>query len=355
MAESLLTTYINELLGYVGDDGVILEDMETQVNTVIIKISDLSGMEVSVDLSDRIVVNGVTCTSKNMLKQALTSEAERSDLSQFFSGTNVEVGLLGSTGGEMLAKRLMAANGGTTSSKESFSFTYSADAENGIYILSSSYFKIVVQETREEQLANIFITSPSKEQELMIFMDDDPWPYIQYYIYKGGSGDFFIKGFRTADATEPDPETAEETFVDISMNQYTAGSGGVGNRPIVCNNRAEGGFAVIAMQNKQSGSSITETDSVAALIMNQSAAPLFIFMNDEAEVTERWAADLEMRQSIVPSSENRVHLAPIFAPSCGLYTSRYSYWAAVAPMDGVYDLTADSSYRYDHGFCLRKY
>lgn len=355
MAESLLTTYINELLGYVGDDGVILEDMETQVNTVIVKIEDLSGMEISVDLSNRIIVNGVTCTSKNMLKQALTSEAERSDLSQFFSGTNVEVGLLASTGGETLAKRLMAANGGTTSNKESFSFTYSADAENGVYTLSSSYFKIIIQEIREGQMANIALTTPSGEQELLIFSEYEDFPYIQYYIYKGGSGDFFIKGVRTADAVEPDPDTAEETFGDISMNQYGAGSGSVGNRPLVCNNNAEGGFAVIAMQNKQSDSSVTETDSVAALVMNTNAAPLFIFMNDEAEATERWAANLEMRQSIVPSSENRVHLAPIFAPSCGLYTSRYSYWAAVAPMDGVYDLTADSSYRYDHGFCLRKY
>lgn len=355
MAESLLQTYYNDLLSHIEEDGTIKSGEEAQVNSVISNINELTGLDISIDQTNHIVVNDVSQMSKADLTNALNAAAQATDLSQYFSGRSYEVGMLNTTGGVELAKRLLAANGGSSVHTDAMSFSYSEDTTNGIYILSSANFSIEIHEQVNEQARAVLIKSPNGQRVIDIFQSDKT--NIVYYIYKGGSGDFYMKGYCTNDETAPDPETAEEDFAAIEMNRYDISSTTVDEEEVfyIRTSSDEGGFAVVCMKNEQEGAPITDTDSCAAVIMGTGRKPLYLMMNDNSTFEEAWATGSSVRQSIVPSLGEKAHLAPIFAPSCELYTSRYSRWAMISPRDGMYDMSADSKYRYDHGFCLKIY
>lgn len=358
MADWAISSMISKLTGYLGVDGVILPDKEQLAQDAIDQINGYSGLNLSIDENNRVSLDGTSYTSADDLTAAVEADfSEYSDLSGYFYDHDYEIGILSDTGGTELAKRILSACG--------VSLTYTYSSEEHLHSLTCDYFNIYIIEGYTDN--NTFVyprivveakPSASMSQWIDILntseMEGTGKRYVYYYIFKG-AGDFFIKTVSLATNDQlPDPDDAEEFFKDVTMCRYYYNSDSEKVEPMVYGTDIYGGFAVVAMIHWEEDTS--DDGGFDFVLMSYNNAPLLVGRSLVTKFfREKYLMPLSIKQSLTNSTEATTALAPIYAPTGGLYSSRYSYWGLIAAYDDVYDLLIGfSRYRYDHGFCLAR-
>lgn len=363
----LVTGYVSSLVEYMGADSKISPDKRELVESLLSKISSVSGgIDIGMDANGYITVDGVSYLDGAELENAIDVASTNSNYTNFFTlGSDYEFGIVNSSGGERMATAIMAAT-------RSLQSSYEADKTNKVHIISNPNFVLRIYEYNPNadpvQYPNITVSCGLNGwTEVSMFNDADIRnQYSQrnanlHYQVIRLSGEALVKLYINETDAPEEEDDWEEKFEDVSINKYTIKDGSVAyNGSYETNaksfgNGYAGGFAIIEMYNNSLSASYKDEDLWCVLFMSQNGAPLYTAMTLTGDASEIYANPLTFAPTITNSIDTKMHLAPIYSPSSLLYSSRNARWAIMRHTNGIYAVTS-SIYRYrcDYGLCMKE-
>lgn len=383
MAEfgGMVDTAITKLKGCVDSYGRIIDGRESDITESIGTITGSLGIDMTTttvtdpELGEyqAVQVGEHICTSPDDIYDEVYEAGGDMTVDNFFTGSsNLCAGILSTTGGEYLAKAF-------TFAAPNANLRFEKNSEDlHAYDVIGPDFKIKIEEAiTGTRPARIYIYSEYAPYEYYTMEPfnsqycyhlSTPLCFIRYYLYKGGSGDCYLKGYYSNDTTPFDqehPEQAEEEFENVSMNILKGYVSANGSYVLEKDSKNYGGFSIVGVEPKMTKEKSEDEDysftfktssasNYATVVWKTDGSPLHVSLNS---ATRKWGkenANENCRRLITNSSNQILALAPLFTPGSHEFGSINSYWSMVIFKDGTYDLSVTDglNYRYDHGFVL---
>lgn len=374
---SYILPYIQKLPGFIDSQGIIIpEQAQNATDTIEFLKSYYPDLDISTNTDNKIVVEGTICNSPTELSDKLTSEAEKRAENEYFKDNDVYVGIITTGGVNDFSRALTFACGAKASVTELTGDSYA------IVKCSSFQVKVVASDGTMPAKILVYYKYGGVNNWISVFDDEKAlerssgiykYLYLKYMICKGSSGDCYVKGYYTYDATPPSQENFEEEFANCSMGLFeyfwnsTTQKYELGKRNMSASEELQyGGFALIGMTNmideskelgaySFSSSYDKKADVYAYVLWKKDGAPLIVHSDEIGRGVEVEISGNNWSRIVTNANEQLVSMAPIFAPSSKNYVSAFSYWAMISSKDGVYELNAGGfgqNYRFDHGFVM---
>lgn len=354
---SVVQGFLNSIAGYLTEEGIVPDEARDAVTGLLSSISTVvPGVTLGVDPYGVITVDGVGYTGIDDISVAVDEASQSAVLSNYFLGESVEYGVL-SSGTENVQALITLLQACT-------SLDFTATSEGTIHTLTNANFCIDIYEydvTKDPiQKANIVLRcGPMQNQSISVLADSsNRGVYLKYQITQSSTGDALVKVIATNDATPIDDyETGDALFADVGFAYYEARENDAEN--VTPWSSGYGGFAIIELQPEGPGIvsySDEKPDIWGFALMSIHGAPLFVGTSISPSISRLYAHNNEMQPTITyQTSDDKMHLAPIYAPSCLMYTSKYARFGIMTNRSGTYEFTYgnEGTYRYDHGFCVR--
>lgn len=369
---SYILPYIQKLPGFIDSQGIIIpEQAQNATDTIEFLKSYYPDLDISANADNKIVVEGTICNSPSELSDKLTSEAEKRAENEYFKDNDVYVGIITTGGVNDFSRALTFACSAKASVTELTGDSYA------VVKCSSFQVKVVASDGTMPAKILVYYKYGGVNNWISVFDDESAASvssgnvlYLKYMICKGSSGDCYVKGYYSSDATHPDKDNFEEEFADCNMGLFDYSWDSSTEKWVLSKthyaNLNHGGFSLIGMTNMideskelgaySFGSSYDKKADVYAYVLwKKDGAPLIVHSDEIGRGIEIEVSGNNWSRIVTNANEQLVSMAPIFAPSSKNYVSAFSYWAMISSKDGVYELNAGGfgqNYRFDHGFVM---
>ena len=356
----------------IGQDGKVLEGMESTFSEYKELLNPYLEMNISTDDSGNVTLDGVSYETLTGFDDAFNEKAQKCTITEYFTDDRLYYcGVLTNelSSAEALAKALCSACDGLVAETFQTTGDYTDYIKIGFGNYSSS-FSIVIYRANNGNRAKIQLgaaTMPGVLAETIDILGENASTVstglnIAYFIHIGRTGDFYLKCYYTSSTTAPAFEDAEESFKDISMNAYDVYSyddQGTERYRVSHMSRLGGynwgGFAVVEMEN------ITNIDDTRwdVVLFSAVGSPLVVGITNDALTSKdlnNYDASPMFYRAVTNATEQISCNAPIYSPGSDPYVSKNSQWGLVSVKDGYYEIS-DGAYMghhaiYDHGFVL---
>lgn len=361
---TLLSSKFQELKAYLGSDGKVIEGNEDKANKLAEEIETLSGIPVKIGGLGYVQIGSEEYTDVTAFSDAFTERAEKNTNSAYFpDGKQIYAGVLTSTDESVqnMVRAIAAASGNGIA----LLGRYNSADRIGTLNDQEHGFSILITPSDGQTHAQVYVAGPDQMDlysglTLPLFNEMIPETSgklnIMYFIFKGKSGDCYLKGFYTDSTTPPDEENAEDFFSECHMNCYDITreiySDGTYEDTFILSDDPYGGFAIISMVEKIEQKSFRHD----LVLFSRKRTPLMC-IHGEIDIDLDLCVT-EFNQVITNNYDSASAPAPIYTPTTETYASEMSYWGIIVPKDGYYYIDFDLSYYgakyvYDHGFVMR--
>lgn len=392
-----IMSHLTTLKNYISDTGVITGPDEV-VNPLLEDLSELTHLDFGKTVEGNLTIGGTTITDIEQIDVDVSDQMKEYEYSSYFYGGGESCyGVVTTTGGEKLATIIAAALSGQ---KE---YIFTPDTENKQYSLTLSLpnpeseegeeaevtgvLNIIIKEysPTSGQLPGIYIQtaddpdmSPPLSMFNEIFINEEHPGAVNFYyeVYKGTSGDAYIKGFLSSEVIEIDEDTAPELFNDVTPATYTCWTGefraadydrwsDLGYIQPDTNWLTDksfgsghcGGFAIAQMMSVTTTLNdailLNPNDLWGVVFMGENELPIYVAMTGAVTsipADGSYSFSLpEIRGATRNPDHDAINMGRIFAPSTGGFVARYASFLIMGP-GGVYD---SGEYRVDHGLCIK--
>lgn len=353
----IITGFLGTLKTLIGADGRIPEENMAEATTLVNNISSVANINMGIDAFGVVTVEGVSYDVPDNLDEAVEAASQDSILSNYFDGSETEYGVISDAASvQTLITQIQAAT--------KLDFTYVS--EGTVHHIINKNFCIDIYEydstANPVQYADVVLRcGPLQNFQVSVFGYDTRETltsayYVAYQLAKSPTGDMLMKGYVTADNTPIDPDQGEEMFASVGYAAYTIKE--VDGVDILKHDNFEyGGFIVMQMQYK--GPNLLDNaeadESWAFGLMGTRGAPIYVGNSYSEGITSEYCHNAWLTHTSTSfPADDKLHLANIYAPSCGLVASRNARWAVMTNREGVHEITyGGGTYRYDHGFCIK--
>lgn len=338
------------LKGCFNSDGSVMEGMHDLAASKIEDMKSLTGIDISMSEEGQIQMNGADYTSLSQFDTDFTEAAAKTTIGNFFDDRQYYSGVINDTYDSL--KTFCLAVGAATGCELYPKGTQSEDE----FYAGGDRLLIRAQRATANSRAQVTVGVPTESmvaifaQYVDIFKDEGG-SNIRYFIFKGRSGDCYVKGERTAESTAVPIDEAEEHFADVSFASFVGTDVGSGVWSISCEHPTSG-FAIVQMENKLPEDPKNVDTRYDILLLEEHGCPLTIVT--ERGLTEKDAVAPTFNITWTGGGTDYIQAAPIYTPDSEPYASNTSRYALVTSQSGYQfvSLGLGLQYVYDSGFLM---
>lgn len=333
-------------------DGSVIDGLRDKASSYASSLSGYLDLPVSISEDGQITIDGVEYDSLETFEADYKEQTKDKIITNYFDTYSFYRGVI--TDATNTAKDFIMAFCAATASE--IQFAQSGDS----WFARAARVQFIATPATNEEPAHIYLQNTlGTSVDILANLSNSHGTYIAYFIYKGKSGDCYVKCYRTTTATLPSMEDTEAAFKDISMNAYQVTK--TFDDPdwtyllehIPVN---YGGFAFVEFTSQFSGEEKSRYYDV--VLFSDVGAPLAVGVTSDT-LTDIKKTNQGFKRNITNSSSLTAVAAPIYSPTTQQYASSSSFWGIISVKDGYYKTNigyyAGDECIFDHGFMLRIY